>query len=199
MDHNRYLRYTWLMDIRVWAVLEGHHVEVRRHPLGVAGTVNHVDDTHAALAAGYRDWACTRRAGWPSRFRGPENLPPWPRHVQWAREQTFEGITLRHIPDEAIFVEDASWYPNHTASGGLVVTHPETGWCQAYCIPIPVHVDGSYQADLYVAWEVLRASGAHRVVWGTRGQHWSFHDNKGYMDVVQSRNPGSSPLSDDLL
>ena len=74
-----------------------------------------------------------------------------------------------------------------------------TGWHQTYRVPIPVHVDGSYQAELYVAWEVLRARGAHRVVWGTRGPQWSFHDSKGYIDAVQSRNPGSSPLSDDLL
>ena len=198
-DHDRFLRCTWLMDIRVWAVLEGHHVEVPKHPLGVAGTVSDADDAHAAVAAGYRDWACTRRAGWPSWFRGPEILPPWPRHVQWAQEQIPEGITLRDIPDEAVFVQDASWYPIHTAGGGLVVADPETGWRQAYSIPIPVHVDGSYQAELYVAWEVLRARGAHRVVWGTRGQQWSFHDSKGYIDAVQSRNPGSSPLSNYVL
>ena len=86
-DHDRFLRYTWLTDIRVWAVLESHHVEVPKHPLGVAGTVSEADDAHAALAAGYRDWASTHRLGWPSRFRGPETLPPWPWHVQWAREQ----------------------------------------------------------------------------------------------------------------
>ena len=96
-------------------------------------------------------------------------------------------------------MQDASWYPNHTAGGGLVVADPTTGWHRIYRIPIPVHVDGSYQAELYVAWEVLRARGAHRVVCGTRGRQWSFHDGKGYIDAVQSRNPGSSPLSDDLL
>ena len=32
-----------------------------------------------------------------------------------------------------------------------------------------------------------------------RGVQWSFHDSKGYTDAVQSRNPGSSPLSDNLL
>ena len=96
-------------------------------------------------------------------------------------------------------MQDASWYPNHTAGRGLVVADPETGWSRTYRIPIPVHVDGPYQAELYVAWEVLRAHGAHRVVWGTRGQHWSFHHSKRYIDVVQSRNPGSSPLSADLL
>ena len=49
-----------------------------------------------------------------------------------------------------------------------------------------------------MAWEVLRARGTHRVVWITRGPQWSFHNSKGYIDTVQSRNPWSSPLSDDL-
>ena len=109
------------------------------------------------------------------------------------------GIALQDVRNEAVLVQDASGFPNHTARGGLVVADLATGWNQTYRIPIPVHVDGSYQAELYVAWEVLRVRGAHRVVWGTRGPQWSFHDSKGYIDAVQSRNPGSSPLSDDLL
>ena len=63
----------------------------------------------------------------------------------------------------------------------------------------PPFTKGTYQAELYVAWEALRARGAHRVISGTRGQQWSFHDSKGYIDAVQSRNPRSSPLSNDLL
>ena len=126
-EHDRFLRYTWLMDIRVWAVLESHHVEVPKHPLGTAGTTSELDDAHAALAAGYRDWSFTRRAAWPSRFRGPETLPLSLRHVQLAHEQVPWGITLRDIPDKAVFVQDASWYPNHTAGGGLVVADLATG------------------------------------------------------------------------
>ena len=104
--------------------------------------------------------------------------------MRWAQEVHSEGITLQNVPAEAVFVQDASWYPNHTAGGGLVVADPATGWHQSYRVPIPVHVDGSYQAELYVAWEVLRARGTHRVVWGTRGPQWSFHDSKGYIDAV---------------
>ena len=36
-------------------------------------------------------------------------------------------------------------------------------------------------------------------MWGTRGQQCSFHDSKGYMHAVETRYPGSSPLSDDVL
>ena len=48
-------------------------------------------------------------------------------------------------------MQDVSWYRDHSAGGGLVVADPEKGWHQSYAIPIPVHVDGSYQAELYVA------------------------------------------------
>ena len=51
-DHDRFLRYTWLMEIRVWAVPESHTVEVSKHPLGAASTASEVGDAHAALAAG---------------------------------------------------------------------------------------------------------------------------------------------------
>ena len=74
-DHDRFLRYTWLMEIRVWAVPGSHAVEVTKHPLGAASNADEASDAHAALAAGYRDWSSTRKAGWPSRFRGPESLP----------------------------------------------------------------------------------------------------------------------------
>ena len=60
-------------------------------------------------------------------------------------------------------------------------------------------MDGSYQADLYVPWQVLRSRRAHCVVWGTGVPQWSFHDSKGYINAVQSRKAGSSPLCDDLL
>ena len=148
-DHDRFLKYTWLMEIRVWAVPESHAVEVTKHPLVTASNADEASDAHAALAAGYRDWSSTRKAGWPSRFRGPESLPQWHRHVRWAREVHPEGNTLQDIPVEAVFVQDASWYPNHTAGGGLVVADPATGWHQTYRVPIPVHMDGSYQAELY--------------------------------------------------
>ena len=96
-------------------------------------------------------------------------------------------------------MQDASWYPNHTTGGGLVVADPMTGLHQTYWVPIPVNVDESYQAQPSVAWDMLRARGAHRVVSGTQGLQWSFHDSKGYIGAVRSRNPGCFPLSDDVL
>ena len=74
-----------------------------------------------------------------------------------------------------------------------------TGLHQTYWVPIPVNVDGSYQAQPSVAWDMLRARGAHRVVSGTRGLQWTFHDSQGYINAVRSRNPGCFPLSDDLI
>ena len=96
-------------------------------------------------------------------FSWTGNSPPVaPAHALGPGADPDEGITLRDIPDEAVFAQDASWYPNHTNGGGLVVADPATGWSQTYRIPIPVHVEGSYQAELYVAWEVLLAQGVHQ-------------------------------------
>ena len=58
---------------------------------------------------------------------------------------------MRSLLAEAFFVQDASWYPNHTAGGALVVADPTAGWHRIYRIPIPVHVDGSYEGEVYVA------------------------------------------------
>ena len=59
-DHERFLRYTWVMEIRVWGVPESRSVEITKHPLGAASTSIEAGDAHAALAAGYRDWSSTR-------------------------------------------------------------------------------------------------------------------------------------------
>ena len=61
--------------------------------LGITSTNDEADDAHAALGAGYRDWAGTRRANGPSRFGGFGVLPPWPRNMQWARGQPSDGIS----------------------------------------------------------------------------------------------------------
>ena len=61
-------------------------MEVSKHPLGAATTIDAANDGHAAVAAGYWDRSSTRTAGWPSRFLGPESLSPWPRCMRWAQE-----------------------------------------------------------------------------------------------------------------
>ena len=35
-----------------------------------------------------------------------------------------DGIALRDLPDEVLFVQDASRYPGHTTGGVLVVVGP---------------------------------------------------------------------------
>ena len=74
-----------------------------------------------------------------------------------------------------------------------MVADPATGWSPAYRIPIPVPSG--------VVRRLGSAAGARGPPRGrgTRGQQWSFHDSKGYIDAVQFFNPGSSPLCDDLL
>ena len=64
-------------------------------------------------------------------------------------------------------------------------------------IPIPIVCDNSYQAELYVAWVVLRArASAH---WFVRDDRWSLNDSNSYITALGSRNHGTSPLVTSLL
>ena len=75
--------------------------------------------------------------------------------MRWAQELEAVEVTLRDLPDDMVFIQITSWYPGHTAGGGLVATNPLTSWRQEYAIPLPLNVDGSYEAELYVVWIVV--------------------------------------------
>ena len=127
-----------------------------------------VSHTQAALAASCRCWSDSRRAGWPARFGILAPLPRWPHHVQWAQGLEAVEIALCNLPDDVVFVQSASWYPGR----------------RSYAIPLLVHVDGLYQAELYVALVVLRARRTHCVVWGVWGTQWSLENSKGCIDAA---------------
>ena len=182
-------------------------MEVPKNPLGIARTTNEANNAHVALAAGYCDWSDTRRAGRPSRFGGfgawaMGPCPHGPGTYNGPRDSRLMASPCRISRMRLSSCRPPPGTPKTLRGGGrggLMVADPESGWRQSYAIPVAVHVDGSYQAELCVAWEVLRTRGANRVVRGIRATQWSFHDSKGYIDVVQSRNHDSSLLSDDLL
>ena len=127
-------------------------------------------------ARGFADWEPSLHG--PGTCSGPKSRSPRASPCGMSRTRR----SLRKTPPGTTTTRQG---------GGMVVADPETGWRQSYAIPIQVHVDRSSHAELYVAWEVLRARRRLRVMWGTRGQQWSFQDTKGYIDAVQSRNPGS--------
>ena len=72
-----------------------------------------------------------------------------------------------------------------------------TGHYTLYHIPIPIFCENSYQAELYVAWVVLRSRARAR--WYIRDERWSLMDSKSYVTALGSRNDSTSPLVTSLL
>ena len=95
-----------------------------------------------------------------------ETIPPWPSHVLWVQEVKVHEITSQDLLDDVVFVQDASWYPGYITGGALMAANPLMGWRPVCSISLPVYMDSSYQAELHVAWVILWAWGAYRVLWG---------------------------------
>ena len=137
----------------------------------------------------------TIRSGWPVRFR-PTSFPiPFSDDI---------SALTPHLPDfsmapsDTVFLQDASWFPTGRHSGGVVaVLDVHTGHYTLHRIPIPIFCDNLYQAELYVAWIVLRARACAR--WYTRDERWSLTDSNSYVTALGSRNDSSSPLVTSLL
>ena len=61
-------------------------------------------------------------------------------------------------PLDAVFIQDASWFPiGRQSRGAVAVLYAATEHYTLHRIPIPIYCDNSYQAELYVAWVVLRS------------------------------------------
>ena len=69
--------------------------------------------------------------------------------------------------------------------------------CAHRSLRITIFCDNSYQAELYVAWVVLRARAC--ACWFTRAERWSLTDSNSYITALGSRNDSASPLVASLL
>ena len=68
----------------------------------------------------------------------------------------------------------------------MAVLDVHTDHFELHRIPIPIFCDNSYQAELYVAWVVLRARASAR--WFVRDERWSLTDSNSYITALGSRN-----------
>ena len=101
-------------------------------------------------------------------------------------------------PLDAVFIQDASWFASGRHPGGAVaVLNMHTNHYTWHRIVIPIFCDNSYEAELYVAWVVLRAgASAH---WFVRDDGWSLTESSSYITTLESRNDRTSPLVMSLL
>ena len=101
-------------------------------------------------------------------------------------------------PSDAVFLQGASWFPTGRHSkGAIAVLDVHTGHYTLHRIPIPILCNNSYEAELYVAWVVLRARACARL--NRRDERWSRTDSQSYITALGSRNDSTSPLVTSLL
>ena len=135
------------------------------------------------------------RSGWPVRFRPTTFRIPFSDDIS---ALTPHLLDFSLAPSDAVFLQDASWFPTGRHSGGVVaVLDVHTGHCTLHRIPIPILCDNSYQVELYVAWVVLRARAC--ACWYMRDERWSLTDSDSYITALGSRNDSASPLVTSLL
>ena len=135
------------------------------------------------------------RSGWPVRFC-PTTFPiPFSGDIS-ALQPALPDFSS--APPDAVFIQDAFWFPLGRHSGGAVaVLDVHTDHDELHPIPIPIFCDNSYQAELYVAWVVLRARASAR--WFVRDEPWSLTDSNSYITAIGSLNDSTSALVTSLL
>ena len=79
----------------------------------------------------------------------------------------------------------------------MAVLDVHAGHYALHRIPIPIFCDNSYQAELCVAWVVLRVRAC--ACWFTRDERWSLTDSNSSVAALVSRNDSASPLVASLL
>ena len=148
------------------------------------------------MSAGLRDHLHALQQQWPL---GP--LPPLPEDPPkrvWAHQVEPTIPKIAPLPVHFFVVHDASYLSmTHQAGGACAVVNAVTGDYQLHEVDVPVFVDNSYQAEVYVAWAVLCGSGS--VLWGQRSRGWTFTDSKSYIQALQANNTHHCPLISFLL
>ena len=154
-----------------------------------------VEDAHLWMAIPYHSQDQAIQSGWPVRFRPTVFPVPFSDAIS-ALKPHIPDFSL--APPDAVFLQDASWFPTWRHSGGAVaVLDVHTGHYTLHRIPIPIFCDNSYQAQLYVAWVVPRAHAC--ACWFMRDERWSLNDSNSYVTALGSRNDSASPLIASLL
>ena len=194
-DHSLFVMWCHRLSVGVHVPPHQLHMPLLQCPLNQATSQWQVEDAHLWMAIPYHSQDQAIRSGWPVRFR-PTTFPiPFSDDVS-ALQPVLPNFSS--VPSDAVFIQDASWFLSGRHSGGVVaVLDVHTDHFELHRIPIPIFCDNSYQAELYVAWVVLRARASAR--WFVRDDRWSLTDSNSYITALGSRNDTTSPLVTSLL
>ena len=196
-DHSRFLILCHRLCLAVHVPVSPVHAPLVPHPMHQCQHEWQADDVHSWMEAGYSSSLAAQRAGWPCRFVPvPNGQPPFSTDLQALSPEVLDLPASQGHP--TAYIHDASWFPGHHHSGGAVaVLNLDTGAYTVYPIRIPIFCNNSYQAELYVAWAVLRARRPTVALY--KHNTWTFSDSKSYITALESRNDGSCPFVAALL
>ena len=194
-DHSLFVIWCHRLSVDVHVPSHQLHMPLLRCPLYQATSQWQVEDAHLWMTIPYHSQDQAIRSGWLVRFR-PTTFPVPFSNDNFALQPSIPDFSF--APLNAVFIQDASWFPSGRHSGGAVaVLDMHTNHYMLHRILIPIFCDNSYQAELYVAWVVLRArASAH---WFMRDDRWSLTDSNSYITALGSRNDSTSPLVTSLV
>ena len=194
-DHCLFIIWCHHLSVGVHVPPNRLHMPLIRCPLYHATSEWRVEDAHLWMTIPYHSKDQAIRSRWTVRFC-PTTFPvPFSDDIS-ALQPSFPDFSF--APLDGVFIPDASWFPSGRHIGGAVaVLNVHTDHYTLHRIPIPIFCHNSYQAQLYVAWVVLRArASAH---WFVRDDRWSLIDSNSYITAAGSRNDSTSPLVTSLL
>ena len=189
-NHSLFVIWCHRLSIDVHVPYHELHMPLLQCPLYQATSQWQVEDAHLWMAVPYHSQHRAIRSRWPVCFR-PTSFPTPFSDAISALTPHFPDFSL--APPDAVVIQDASWFPTgRHCSGAVALLDVDTSHYTLHRIPIPIFCDNSYQAELYVAWVVLRSQARAR--WYIRDDMWSLTDSNSYVMALGSGNNSTSCL-----
>ena len=113
-DHSLFVMWCHRLSVDVHVAPHQLHIPLLQCPLNHATSQWQVEDAHLWMAMPYHSQDQAIRSGWPVRFR-PTTFPvPFSGDVSALRPALPD---FSSAPSDAIFIQDASWFPSGCHSG----------------------------------------------------------------------------------
>ena len=119
-------------------------------PMYKANHSMEANQMHAWMSEGYQTQRKAKQMEWPIPLWQYD--PPPLKAIPIAHPLTAQIPVITHIPQEPLFMTDGSSYPDGRCGGCIAIVCTHTYQYTLYPVVIPIYLDYSYAAELYVAW-----------------------------------------------
>ena len=186
-----------------------HHVKIEIHlPKYVLQVWEHIPmckcmypwqtmQIHAWMDAGFHTLSEARKAQWP--------IPSWMYHLPIPVPPSASPLCpqmpdIKSFPQNPFYVTDGSRYPTGQCGGAIAVGDAVAVEYTLYPIRIPIQLDHSFAAEVYVAWILLhiRYKNAYQDGhWHTRSQ--TYTNSQSYISSLESQSEQTTVILRDLI